>query len=143
MKNNRLQMVADTLCHTFSTEHYPEIRGLGSGTLGIDLLDESCTFNHSCIPNLRLVSELKSRLKEELLSCAIPFEVITSAQFTVRLQYTPATVRSMNDDKVPSSSGKTTNRCIFSCNSSLKADSTSVRSRYCDVEESTEWRIAS
>lgn len=136
-------MVADTLCHSFSTEHYPEIRTLGSGILGIDLLDGSCTFDHKAIPNLKLVSELKARMKEELSSFAIPMEVLTSAQFTIRLQYTPATTRSMNTDEVPSAAGMSSNRVIFSCDSKLEVDFTSVRSRYCDIEETSHFRIAS
>jgi hypothetical protein len=145
MRRRRLQHAADILCQMFCgwrlVNSYERLPGLGSGTLAIDALTGSCSFEGVPIEPLNIAGELQAWLSDDLSASRIPPESLTRAVLTARLTYS-TTPRSGRVTKVYffRSDGTTTrstayHRLLIECESEVATDEAVYRSRYRDIEE--------
>ena len=145
MRRKRLQHVADILCHMFCgwrlTWSYPRLAELGSGTLRIDVLAQSCAFNDQPISPLPIVRELHGWMLDECADNLIDAGLIRQAELVVELKV----------GLIPRRHRRTTTRfftlaqrlwsppqfvsCAFACRSRVVTDETTYSSAYDDYEE--------
>ena len=89
MRRKRLKHQADVLCHKFRgwqlVNDYRTLTELGSGTLEIDFLRESCQHNAKAIPRLSIVRAVSAWWRDDLAANKIPLDDIQEARLTVGL----------------------------------------------------------
>ncbi len=145
MRRKRLKHSADTLCHMFCgwrlMNSYADIELLGSGTLEIDALTGSATFNGQPIDPLAIAGELQAWLAEDCESNNIPIDEIRTANLTATLDLTKTdwkqrqTCQHWFDHKGAEIVWRQINRCVIECSSIITTDECEYRSLYNDIEE--------
>jgi hypothetical protein len=91
MRRKRLQHVADNLCQMFCgwRQIFSKRRlvELGSGTLDLNVLRETCTFEGRFVEPLPILAELRGWMVRDLAEHHIPLDAIDQAQVEARLQF--------------------------------------------------------
>ena len=145
MRRRRLQHAADILCRMFCgwrlANSYRDLALLGSGTLHIDALTGSCSFNGSPVEPPTIAGELHIWLDRDLQSHRIPRESLVRAEMTARLVVKSLAskpkrlpVHFLDTDGKPIRSGQFY-RCEISCESEVATDEALYRSS-CEAVES-------
>lgn len=84
MNRKRLQNLADNLCQMFCgwrlNGSKPMLMELGSGTLEIDVLTATCTFQNQLTIPLPIAQELSSWMQKELSAHQIPITTVLRAR---------------------------------------------------------------
>src|SRR5206468_4560194 len=91
MRRKRLKHQDDILCHMFRgwqlLNDYRALTELGSGTLEIDFLNESCQHNAKPVPTLSIVRTVSAWWRTDLASNNIPLDDIQEARLNVDLYF--------------------------------------------------------
>jgi hypothetical protein len=89
MRRKRLKHDAHVLCDMFhgwrSMDCWDNIQALGCGTLEIDVLSASCTFNGQPIESLAIAEELRLWLRDDLAAQGVPLTAIRSARLEIQI----------------------------------------------------------
>ena len=98
MRRKRLQHAADTLCHMFCgwrlVNSGPQLELLGSGSLHIDALTESCEFEGNTLKRtLPIAGELHAWLTRDLATHGIAITDLREASLVATLQLAYRTAR--------------------------------------------------
>lgn len=144
MRKRRLQHNADTLCQMFCgwrlIKCKPQLVALGSGTIHIDVLSGSCSFEGKTIPQLSIAEELRLWLLEDLEANHIPVAGLTGASLETKLSFSEIPW----PDRIPHdkffNDGRTArtdkvHRCAIRCCSEVATDEAVYRSDCHDIQE--------
>lgn len=148
MRRKRLKHVAQNLCQMFCgwrlVNSYRDLERLGSGTLVIDALDGSCTFDGEPTRPTAIAGELQAWLEEDLRKTKIPATALRSARVTATLGLSSVDARDRLTSDQHFSQGKSIhsgqfNRLTISCVGEVATDEAIYTAEYNDVEE---WPMA-
>jgi len=145
MRRKRLNHAAQQLCQMFCgwQLHWdkPRLSELGSGTLAIDVLTTTCTFNGAPIDPLKIAAALKAWLSEDLARHSIPFPAIQEARLVARLSLTQIgpSQRSTKEQWFGTHGQpvvfSSLFRCDFSCEGQVRTDEATYSATYDAREE--------
>ena len=144
MRRKRLQHTADTICRMFCgwrlVNCMPQLVDLGSGTIHIDVLTGSCSFDGEAIPSLSIAEELRLWVRKDLEANQIPLAGLAHASLAAKLSLSEIQWRDRTTNAHFFDDGRhvrtdTMHRCAIRCESEVATDEAVYRSEFQDLEE--------
>lgn len=145
MRRKRLQHAADNLCQMFCGwqlhSSYPTLEQLGDGTLRVDILQQTASFDEKSVGTLPIIGVLDTWLRADLRSHKIPIEVLRRVILTVQLSFStvPKASRRTSDQHFAAGGAHLVPPVFVACNLYCQAevvtDSRSYTSEYRDYKE--------
>lgn len=144
MRRKRLKHAAQVLCQMFCgwrlINSCRDLERLGSGVLGINALDGSCSFNGEPVSSTAIARELQSWLEADLDRHGIPRGALRSATLTATLQFSSIQAgERVTRDRHFGRNGEAVagpfNRVAIACSAELTTDDGAYSAEHDDLEE--------
>jgi hypothetical protein len=118
----------------------PQLVELGSGTIWIDVLSGSCSFDGHPISQLSIAEELRVWLFEDLEANSIPVASLSRASLQAKLSFSEIPWRDRTTNAQYFNDGRTVrtdtmHRCAIRCESEVATDEAVYKSEFENVEE--------